>query len=69
MWGIEVESSELCKSIVGSSLKQGIIILGGGMKGNVVQFTPPLTISGEEIAIFGKRFTQALQDLDEWEKA
>ena len=61
MWGVELHDASLCKDIVGAALSEGLILLGGGLHGNVVQFTPPLTIKEEELDEFGQRFERAIR--------
>ena len=61
MLGAEVATPTLCKKIVGAALKEGLIILGGGMHGDVVQFTPPLLIGEEELNEFDARLEKTLQ--------
>ena len=50
----------LCKSMVGAALKSGIILLGGGIHGHVLQFTPAISIGSDEIVEVGKRLSETL---------
>jgi 4-aminobutyrate aminotransferase-like enzyme len=46
--------------IVTSSLNQQLILLGGGIHGNVLQFIPPLTINVEELEFLETQLTATL---------
>ncbi|MDB4317108.1 aspartate aminotransferase family protein, partial [Akkermansiaceae bacterium] len=47
MWGLEL--SKNAGPLLGSLLKDGLLMLADGPEGNVLSFTPPFTISEEEI--------------------
>ncbi len=47
MWGLELP--ENAGALLGSLLKDGLLMLADGPEGNVLSFTPPFTISEEEI--------------------
>ena len=60
MWGVDCLKDgnpwpELSGGIMQCALKTGQIVLGGGLRSNVLQFTPALTIKNEELAEMGKR--------------
>ncbi|MBR57794.1 MAG: aspartate aminotransferase family protein [Myxococcales bacterium] len=57
----ETPAAEPVKKLVQGCLKEGLIVLGGGLDGNVLQFTPPLNISEDELEVFGERIGQAFQ--------
>jgi len=42
-------NAELAKELVGAAAKKGLILLSCGIRGNVIRFLPPLTISDELI--------------------
>ncbi|MEO6052781.1 MAG: aspartate aminotransferase family protein [Chthoniobacterales bacterium] len=50
-------------SIVKSSLKDGLLLLAGGPDSNVLSFTPPFTISEEEIRFVTARIQEYLTSL------
>lgn len=47
MWGLELK--ENAGPLLGDLLEKGLLMLADGPKGNVLSFTPPFTISEEEI--------------------
>ena len=47
MWGLELKQN--AGSLLGSLLQKGLLILADGPEGKVLSFTPPFTISEEEI--------------------
>ena len=49
MAGLELESGEHAISVVKNMLKRGYIVLPEGERGNVIAFTPPLTISPAQL--------------------
>ncbi|HKQ38346.1 MAG TPA: aminotransferase class III-fold pyridoxal phosphate-dependent enzyme, partial [Verrucomicrobiae bacterium] len=49
MAGLELESGEHALSVIQTMLKQGHILLPEGERGNVIAFTPPLTISWAQL--------------------
>jgi 4-aminobutyrate aminotransferase-like enzyme len=49
MMGVQFESGERVLDLVKAMLKAGVIALPDGPKGDVLAFTPPLGISGEEM--------------------
>jgi acetylornithine/succinyldiaminopimelate/putrescine aminotransferase len=69
MWGIEVSEPSMCSDIVLAALKEGLILLGGGLDGTVVQFTPPLTITEDELATFEEKFLRCVKSLPNWDEA
>jgi len=66
MWGVGCfnngePSPELTGRMVRASLGAGLIILGGGVHGHVLQFTPALTITDDEIAEMAARLDKAVK--------
>jgi acetylornithine/succinyldiaminopimelate/putrescine aminotransferase len=47
MWGLELKQN--AGSLLSSLLQKGLLILADGPEGKVLSFTPPFTISEEEI--------------------
>jgi 4-aminobutyrate aminotransferase-like enzyme len=50
MAGLEVSSGEKALRIIKGMLKRGYILLPEGERGNVIAFTPPLTITAAQLA-------------------
>lgn len=48
MWGVEVQSN--AGAMLADLLAQGLLFLADGPEGNVLSFTPPFTISEEEVS-------------------
>ena len=69
MLGMELitETGEPNGALVGKimlqSLKDGLLLLGGGPNGNVLSFSPPFTISEEEIAFLAAKLQEYLTSL------
>ncbi len=57
----ESPASAPVKKLVLGCLQEGLIVLGGGLNGNVLQFTPPLNISEQELVLFRDRLRRAFQ--------
>ena len=53
----------LVGKIVLQSLKDGLLLLGGGPGGNVLSFSPPFTISEEEVSFLAERLQEYLTSL------
>ncbi len=53
----------LAGAIIKAALRDGLILLGGGPAGNVLSFTPPFTVSEEEIAFLAGRLQEYLVSL------
>ena len=60
MAGIELESGEQTMSVVKKMLKRGYIVLPEGERGEVVPFTPPLTITAAQLESAVKALHAAL---------
>jgi 4-aminobutyrate aminotransferase-like enzyme len=45
LWGVELASAKVAASWVRAALARGVLVLAGGPRGQVVQITPPLTIT------------------------
>ena len=69
MLGMELitETGEPNGALVGKimlqSLKDGLLLLGGGPNGNVLSFSPPFTISEEEISYLAAKLQEYLTSL------
>lgn len=50
MIGMNIPSATQAVSLVKAGLRDGLLFLAGGISGNILSFTPPFAISGEEIA-------------------
>jgi len=61
MRGLRAKSAEIQGSVIGNSLKEGLVILKAGR--NTVRFLPSLTISKNEIDEGFKRFETAISSL------
>lgn len=62
MLGMETaDAAEMGRMIV-SGLRDGLILLGGGVDGNVLSLTPPFTISDEEIHFTATRLKNYLDE-------
>ena len=60
MAGIELESGERAVSVIKKMLKRGYIMLPEGEHGNVIAFTPPLTITAAQLTSAVKALHAAL---------
>lgn len=58
MWGVELSGN--AGSLLSDLLKDGLLMLADGPKGNVLSFTPPFTISEEELVFAVTRVTDLL---------
>jgi 4-aminobutyrate aminotransferase/(S)-3-amino-2-methylpropionate transaminase len=50
----------LARTVTEKALAEGLLVLPGGLHGNVVGFSPPLTLSERDLAIGIRRFERAL---------
>jgi acetylornithine/succinyldiaminopimelate/putrescine aminotransferase len=60
MWGVELDRN--AGPLLGDLLAQGLLFLADGPKGNVLSFTPPFTISTEEIALAVETVSRLLRE-------
>jgi 4-aminobutyrate aminotransferase-like enzyme len=49
MWGVELSDAAKAQAVVIDALRQGVILLQAGPKGNVLSITPPLIISERQL--------------------
>lgn len=49
MWGLQLTSPGAARSAVRGALERGVLVLAGGPAGDVVQLTPPLTITAPQL--------------------
>jgi len=59
MWGLELDKN--AGPLLGSLLKEGLLLLADGPEGNILSFTPPFTISEEEIDFAVSRVSALLK--------
>jgi 4-aminobutyrate aminotransferase-like enzyme len=51
LWGIELASREVAKTLVAGALARGVLLLAGGPEGKVAQIVPPLPIAEGQIEV------------------
>jgi 4-aminobutyrate aminotransferase-like enzyme len=64
MWGIELRGAagrDLAGAVTNHLLRRGVLILPGGLGGNVLTLTPPFEISETEIAFASRMIAEALE--------
>lgn len=61
MWGVELQGN--AGPLLGALLKKGLLFLADGPAGNVLSFTPPFTISEEEVSYAISEIAQLLEEL------
>ncbi len=49
LWGVELRDAETAKQVTRSLLERGVLALAGGPEGRVLEITPPLTITEEQL--------------------
>jgi 4-aminobutyrate aminotransferase-like enzyme len=49
LWGVELSDAATAKQVTRGLLERGVLALAGGPRGNVVELTPPLTITEEQL--------------------
>ena len=49
MWGIELRDGDAARTAVERALREGVLLLQAGERGNVLSITPPLTIGYDEL--------------------
>jgi 4-aminobutyrate aminotransferase-like enzyme len=55
--------SSLAAAVMRQALQDGLILLGGGLHGNVLSFAPPFAISGSEIEFLAAKLEDYLARL------
>jgi 4-aminobutyrate aminotransferase/(S)-3-amino-2-methylpropionate transaminase len=60
--GIEFQRADQARRVVEAALERSLLLLPGGIKGNVVTLSPPLTLSTTELNEGLRRLEGALQD-------
>lgn len=60
MLGLVTDSADTCSAVVQGGLREGLILLGGGMGGDVLTFTPPFTIVSDEVDEVLRRLARAV---------
>ncbi|MEZ4310741.1 MAG: hypothetical protein R3F14_22080 [Polyangiaceae bacterium] len=60
MIGVELASGQLATQTARALLGEGYVVLGGGLRGETLTFTPSLTIDEERIAPFVKTLRRVL---------
>ncbi len=51
MWGALMGTAEDARRLAAAALARGVLVLAGGSDGRVVQITPPLVITGRQLAL------------------
>jgi len=60
MWGVELDRG--AGSLLSDLLAQGFLFLADGPKGNVLSFTPPFSISTEEMSLAVETVSRLLRE-------
>jgi 4-aminobutyrate aminotransferase-like enzyme len=60
--GVEFQRAVQARRVVAAALERSLILLAGGLRGNVITINPPLTLSTTELNEGLRRLESALQD-------
>lgn len=60
MIGVELSDGRLAMSVARALLQEGFVVLGGGIRGETLTFTPSLTIDEELLTLAAKALAQAI---------
>ena len=61
MWGVEFEDPAMPGRLAEQLLREGLLLLPAGTRGEVLSFTPPFGISREEIDYCGERLRDVVR--------
>lgn len=70
MWGVMLRDPagrpdrQAASAIVRAALQRGLILLGGGVDGGVVQFTPPFSLDEADLVALDARLARTLEVVD-----
>lgn len=63
LWGVELTSPRVLKMLTAAGLGRGLLLLGGGADGNILQLVPPLTITDRQLSFALELIEELLDEL------